>query len=91
MMSYAVCHAPPQAMMVCLFLMLVGVLLLEGKWWQKVFIAKRAKPLPLPLVHYGDTTAHELHEVEHEYAAKLKKEDPALEHELELRTQSTQV
>ena len=76
--------------MVCVFLILVGVLLLEGKWWEQKFLHKRAKPLPILLTRYTDTTATKLREVEHEYVEQLKREDPTLEHQLELKSPVTQ-
>ena len=70
--------------MACLFVVLVGVLLLKGDWYEKIFDHKKVKPLAELLLHYDSITTPQLHEIEHTYAANIKKEDPTSKHVLEL-------
>lgn len=51
-----------QWFMVCLFLIVVGIMLVEGKWWERVPVHRA--PQPLPLVNYNETTARKLREIE---------------------------
>ncbi len=52
-------------LIVCVFLIIIGVLLVLGQWWEKVGVA--TKPRETHLVHYSDTTRGHIHKVEHEY------------------------
>lgn len=61
-----------QFVMVCLFLIVTGLLLLEGKWWERIPLHP-AKPVELGLIHYGDhASPGDLHEAEHALAIRSK-------------------
>lgn len=70
--------------MACLFVVLVGVLVLKGNWYEKIFDHKKT-PLPQLLLHYKSISTAEVHEIEHKYAAKLKEEDPSTAHSVVIR------
>ena len=72
--------------MVSLFILLVGVLMLKGDWYEKVFDHK-AKPIEELLVHYMSASSAEIQEIEHRHALELQAEDPTSKHVTELPTQ----
>ena len=57
-----------QFIMVSMFFIIIGMLLIEGQWWEKVPSHKIVRDLPL--VHYDDTTRSEIHEVERRIATE---------------------
>lgn len=73
-----------QVIMACLFIVLVGVLVLKGNWYEKIFDHKKI-PLKQLLLHYESISTAEVHEIEHKYAVALKKEDPTTAHSVEIR------
>lgn len=74
--------------MACLFIVLVGVLVLRGDWYEKIFDNKKVKPLAQLLLHYDSITTPQLHEIEHGYAAQLKREDPTSQHSVAVQDTS---
>ena len=66
--------------MACLFIILVGVLVLKGNWYEKIFDGKKVKPLAELLLHYDHISGAEVHEIEHSYAAQVLKDDPTSVH-----------
>ena len=53
-----------QFIMFALYLVLIGLLLTYGKWWERVDTRLYARPVPLPLVRYSDTSRREISKVE---------------------------
>jgi hypothetical protein len=77
-----------QVLMACAFIFLVGVLILLGDWYEKIFDHKKT-PLPQLLLHYGTSiSTPEVQEIEHAYATKLKKADPTTAHSVAIRDTS---
>lgn len=72
-----------QVIMACLFIILVGVLVLMGDWYEKIFDHKKV-PLAELLLHYSSISTSEVHEIEHKYAVQLKKEDPSTAHSVDI-------
>ena len=66
--------------MACMFIVLVGVLVLRGNWYEKIFDNKRVKPLAELLLRYKSISSAEVHEIEHRYAEEIKKDDPTSVH-----------
>jgi hypothetical protein len=69
-----------QVCMACLFIVLVGVLVLAGDWYEKIFDHKKVKPLAELLLRYDAVSNAEVQEIEHSYAAQIKREDPTSVH-----------
>ena len=74
--------------MACTFIFLVGVLILKGDWYEKIFDHKKT-PLPQLLLHYTSITTPQVAQIEHSYATKLKKEDPTTAHVVEVHETAT--
>ena len=53
-----------QYLMVCLLVVVIGILLIVGRWW---VVVPKGKPVARALVSYGDTTSHEIRKAEREY------------------------
>ena len=62
-----------QFFMVSVFLVMVGTLLVFGKWWEKIKTKAHEFIRPLPLVHYSDTNRQDISEIER----SLQKDDEA--------------
>ena len=77
-----------QVFMACAFIILVGVLILKGNWYEKIFDHKKT-PLPQLLLHYSSITTPQVQQIEHSYATQLKKEDPTTAHVVEIRDTAT--
>ena len=75
-----------QVCMVCLFLVLVGVLVLRGDWFEKIFDHKRVTPIAELLLRYNQISNAELQQIEHNYAVEIKREDPTSKHVVEMET-----
>lgn len=72
--------------MVCTFIILVGVLVLKGDWYEKIFDHKKVKPLAQLLLHYDSISTAQVHHIEHSYVEKIKKDDPTSVHNVETVT-----
>lgn len=66
--------------MACLFIVLVGVLVLRGNWYEKIFDNKKVKPLAELLLHYDSISNAQVHKIEHTYAERIKEGDPESVH-----------
>ena len=69
-----------QFVMVCLFLIVTGLLLLEGKWWERIPLHP-ARARELALIHHGDNGSHrDLVEAEHALAARREPDSTPAAH-----------
>ena len=66
--------------MACTFILLVGILVLKGDWYEKIFDHKKVTPLAQLLLHYDSISTHEVQSIEHSYAKQLKEKDPTTAH-----------
>ena len=69
--------------MACLFIILVGVLVVRGVWYEKIFDKKKVKPIAELLLRYDQISNAEVQQIEHSYAVQIKKEDPTSQHVVE--------
>ena len=54
-----------QFIMICIFMVIVGLLLIEGEWYERI---PGKYPIgEIPLVHFDDTTEHKFTEFEHKF------------------------
>ena len=70
--------------MACLFIILVGVLVVRGVWYEKIFDHKRVKPIAELLLRYDQISNAEVQQIEKSYAEQIKKDDPTSQHVVEL-------
>ena len=66
--------------MACLFIILVGILVVKGAWYEKIFDHKKVKPIAELLLHYNNISNAEVQEIEKSYAKEIKRDDPTSQH-----------
>ena len=75
--------------MVCLFIILVGVLVVRGVWYEKIFDHKRVKPIAELLLRYDQISNAEVQQIEKSYAEQIKRDDPTSQHVVERPVKTT--